>query len=151
MPVYSMTGFGSATAGAAPEPEKTPENMASGVTVELRSVNSRFLDMAFRLPDELRQAEPALRELLTSGLRRGKVEVRASLARGQEEALPLPTSEQLMRLSRVEGMVTGWMPKAAPLSVHEALQWCRGGGPSAGASPALDEMAARATREALAA
>ncbi len=32
------------------------------VTVELRSVNSRFLDLAFRLPDELRGLEPALRE-----------------------------------------------------------------------------------------
>lgn len=151
MPVYSMTGFGSATASAAPEPEKTPESTASGVTVELRSVNSRFLDIAFRLPDELRQAEPALRELLTGGLRRGKVEVRASLGRATDEAVPLPTAEQLMRLARVEGMIAGWMPKAAPLSVHEALQWCRGGGGSTAAPAALDEMAGRALREALAA
>ncbi|RIK93036.1 MAG: hypothetical protein DCC72_08855, partial [Burkholderiales bacterium] len=40
-------------------------NTAAGqLVVELRSVNARFLDLVVRAPDELRSAEPALRELI---------------------------------------------------------------------------------------
>lgn len=144
MAVYSMTGF--ASAGAAPLAEG--ETQAPGVTVEMRTVNSRFLDIAFRLPDELRQVEPALRELLTAGLRRGKVEVRAQLGRGADEALPHPSTDQLNRLARLESTVQGWLPHAPALSVHEVLQWCRGGG-SAHASEGLDDLAVQAARQAI--
>ncbi|HTQ36358.1 MAG TPA: YicC/YloC family endoribonuclease [Steroidobacteraceae bacterium] len=41
---------------------------------ELRSVNHRFLEMALRLPDELRSLEPELRAALQKELRRGKVD-----------------------------------------------------------------------------
>ncbi|MCO5976389.1 YicC/YloC family endoribonuclease [Ideonella oryzae] len=144
MPVYSMTGFASASAAPVTDSDTT----APGVTVEVRTVNSRFLDIAFRLPDELRQAEPALRELLTGALRRGKVELRAAVGRAADDALPQPTPEQLNRLSRLESTVQGWLPKAPPLSVHEALQWCRGG--SAGAVPAaLDELVHQAAKAAI--
>lgn len=144
MPVYSMTGF--AHAGAKPSAEGGAAT--DGVQLELRSVNSRFLDLSFRLPDELRQIEPALREALTAALRRGKVEVRGNLDRAAEGALPLPTSEQLSRLARIESQVAGWLPKAAPLSVNEALQWCRG---SASSAPreSLDELAMQAGRQAI--
>jgi uncharacterized protein (TIGR00255 family) len=43
--------------------------------------------------------------------------------------------------------VQNWLPKAAPLSVHEALQWCRGGAAAEG----LDEAAMQAARDAVAA
>lgn len=141
MAVYSMTGFASASATPATE----GSGAAPAVTVEFRTVNSRFLDLAFRLPDELRQAEPALRELITTQLRRGKVEVRAALGRGGDDALPQPSAEQLNRLARLESAVQGWLPKAPSLSVHEVLQWTRGGGTAAGA--ALDEALLRAARE----
>jgi len=139
-----MTGFASASAtpvaeGSAPAPS---------VTVEFRTVNSRFLDIAFRLPDELRQVEPALREVLVAGLRRGKVEVRAALGRGGEEAVPQPTSEQLNRLARLEASISGWLPKAQPLTVHEVLQWCRGGSANQSETP-LDELLLQAAREGL--
>ena len=65
MAVYSMTGYANAASEAG-------ENSAA-VTVEARSVNGRFLDLALRLPDELRGLEPALRELLTATFRRGKI------------------------------------------------------------------------------
>ena len=81
MSVYSMTGYAavqSNAAGAAPESEAAG-HASSRIGLEIRSVNSRFLDLAFRLPDELRQAEPLLRDLLTSTLKRGKVELRVSL------------------------------------------------------------------------
>jgi uncharacterized protein (TIGR00255 family) len=144
MPVYSMTGF--AHAGVKPSAEGGAAT--DGVHLELRSVNSRFLDISFRLPDELRQIEPALREALTAALRRGKVEVRGNLDRAADTALPLPTSEQLSRLARLESQVAGWLPKAAPLSVNEALQWCQG---SAGSAPreSLDELAMQAGRQAI--
>jgi uncharacterized protein (TIGR00255 family) len=140
-----MTGF--ANAGATPVTEGV--SPAPALTIELRSVNSRFLDIAFRLPDELRQMEPAIRELLVAGLRRGKVEVRAALGRTADDGFPQPSSEQLNRLARLESQVAGWMPKAQPLSVHEVLQWCRGGSASAPAT-ALDELALQAAREAIA-
>ena len=69
----SMTAFGSGKITAE----------IGTVSVELRSVNSRFLDLQFRIPDELRLAEQPIRERLARSLGRGKVEVRASFARAQ--------------------------------------------------------------------
>lgn len=143
MSVYSMTGFASASAAPVVEGSHSP----AGVTVEFRTVNSRFLDIAFRLPDELRQVEPALRELLVAQLRRGKVEVRAQLGRSADDSLPQPTAEQLNKLARLESSISGWLPKAQPLSVHEVLQWARSGG--ATQATGLDELALRAAKEGL--
>ena len=73
MAVYSMTGYASASAGPAAPGDAagsaetgTPRASVAGgsVTVELRSVNSRFLDLVLRLPDEFRALEPALRDLV---------------------------------------------------------------------------------------
>jgi uncharacterized protein (TIGR00255 family) len=154
MPVYSMTGFGSASAGglsgaSADAAERTDRTETPAVTVELRSVNSRFLDIAFRMPDELRQHEAALRELVAAACRRGKVDVRVSLGRASAEDWPQPTPEQLNRLSRLESAVAAWLPKAAPLSVHEALQWCRGAGGNGTAK--VDDALVDAARRAAAA
>ncbi len=150
MAVYSMTGFGnaSATAHSAAVSEGAAPTDSAAVTVELRSVNSRFLDIAFRMPDELRQHEGALRELVTSVCRRGKVDIRVSSAKGSNDDWPQPTSDQLHRLSRLEGTVTGWLPKAQPLSVHEALQWCRS---APAATGRVDEALMEAARRAVAA
>ncbi len=131
MAVYSMTGYANAASGG-------PENAAS-VTVEARSVNGRFLDLALRLPDELRGLEPALRELLTGAFRRGKIELRVATAREAEAAVPAPTAEQLNRLAHQQSAVQGWLPQARGLSVNEVLHWCKGGGPQTGLDePALD-------------
>jgi len=75
MPVYSMTGYATGQS-LPPEPGAPSLQAAPALGMEIRSVNSRFLDLAFRLSDELRPAEPALRELIGSRLKRGKVEVR---------------------------------------------------------------------------
>jgi len=122
-----MTGFGnaSATAASAASSEGAAATDSAAVTVELRSVNSRFLDISFRMPDELRQHEAALRDLITTGCRRGKVDVRVSAAKTSGDDWPQPTADQLNRLSRLEGTVTSWMSKAQPLSVNEVLHWCR--------------------------
>jgi uncharacterized protein (TIGR00255 family) len=80
MAVYSMTGY-AITASAAPSREAEPGAVVASFTVEARSVNGRFLDLAFRLPDELRGLEPALRDKLTAAFRRGKIELRIATAR----------------------------------------------------------------------
>ena len=145
MAVYSMTGYASASAGGAASPVSNTESgtvSTAGVTVELRSVNGRFLDLGFRLPDDLRGLEPALRELIGAAFRRGKIELRLSTQRDADANWPNPTPDQLNRLSRLESTVQGWLAKAAPLSVNEALQWCRGGG----IAERLDETAIEAAK-----
>jgi len=127
MTVYSMTGYGTASTEAG---EK-----GSQITVELRSVNGRFLDLALRLPDEFRGAEPALRELLTRAFKRGKIELRVANGRSSDPAWPQPSHEQLNRLLRLEGSVQAWLPQARGLSVNEALQWCKATGGADEASP----------------
>jgi uncharacterized protein (TIGR00255 family) len=144
MSVYSMTGYASASVGAGLRADGTA-SAGPAVNAEVRSVNGRFLDLTLKLPDELRSLEPAIRELAAGVLKRGKVEVRMSLPQAAGGDLPAPGAQALMALARVESMVRGWLPQAAPLSVHEAMQWCRG---SASAEP-LDATALQAAREAL--
>jgi uncharacterized protein (TIGR00255 family) len=129
MPVYSMTGYASASAGIGVGTDDSGVSGA-GVTIEMRSVNGRFLDLAFRLPDDLRGVEPALRELIGAAFRRGKIELRLTTQRDADTAWPSPTAEQLTRLASLEATVQRWLPNAGPLSVHEALNWCRGGSTS---------------------
>ena len=147
MSVYSMTGFAQASHGPAHGADDTPSRTAAGsaVTVEARSVNSRFLDVALRLPDEMRGLEPALRELIGAAFKRGKIELRVASQRDAESTWPQPQPDQLNRLSRLESTITGWLPQARALSVNEALQWCRLGG----AAERLDEAALAAAREAI--
>ena len=144
-----MTGFSQATQGGGGPPEEgqaRPVSANVGVTVEARSVNSRFLDVSFRLPDDLRGLEPALRELVGAAFKRGKIELRVASQRDNDTAWPQPQPDQLNRLSRLESTITGWLPQARPLSVNEALQWCRLGG----ATERLDEAALSAARAAIA-
>lgn len=137
MSVYSMTGYANALSAVEGGTER------AAVSIELRSVNGRFLDLGLRLPDELRSLEPALRELLAAAFKRGKIELRLSTSRETDNAWPQPTPEQLNRLGRLEGVVLGWLSQARPLSVNEALLWCR----SAAPAERLDETALQAARE----
>jgi uncharacterized protein (TIGR00255 family) len=126
MAVYSMTGY--ATADSAPGTEGAPAGPR--ITVDARSVNGRFLDLALRLPEELRGLEPALRDMLTRQFKRGKIEMRVAVAGDNDSALPHPSNEQLNRLSHVQGSIQGWLPQARALSVNEVMQWCRNGTPT---------------------
>jgi len=94
------------------------------LAVELKSVNSRFLDLQFRLPEELRSAEPALRELLTAGVSRGKVECRMAIQPATGTALQLAINEALLAaLAQAERKVLDALPQAQPLRVGEVLHW----------------------------
>ncbi len=125
MPVYSMTGYASAqhsTASNTPDTE-TRHQPNSQLGIEIRSVNSRFLDLSFRMPEDLRQFEPVLRELLTAKLKRGKVEVRVSLETANTSGVPEPTSRLLQRLNAAQDNVKAWLPQASPLSVADVLRF----------------------------
>jgi len=116
---------------------------APRIGVELRSVNGRFLDIALRLPDEYRSLEPALRELLTARFKRGKIELRLTGAADAESANSEPLPEQLAHLGQIESRVRELLPNARPLSVHEAMQWCRGAARSEDAADLVLEAARR--------
>ncbi len=121
MPVYSMTGYASVQhAPASAEDNASAQNVRLGL--EIRAVNSRFLDLTFRLPDELRSQEPALRALLSSRLKRGKGEVRAAIDVDASASLPQPTPALLQRMQSVQNMVQAWLPDARGLSVSDALR-----------------------------
>ena len=119
-----MTGYAavqSNTASSATETESGTD-MHSRLAVEIRSVNSRFLDLTFRLPDELRHGEPGLRDLLTAKLKRGKVELRVSLDSSSAGSLRAPSAATLQRLGSLEDSIKSWLPQAAALSVADVLR-----------------------------
>lgn len=126
--IHSMTGFAVHTRELGPV----------SLHLELRSVNSRYLDLAFRITDELRQAEPALRELLSARLGRGKVECRLNLHGSDAAARSLALNAGLLaQLQEAERTVREHLPAAAPLSVGEVLRWP---GMLADDSPAFEQM-----------
>jgi uncharacterized protein (TIGR00255 family) len=112
--ILSMTGFAAVSADL---PGVT-------LTVELRSVNHRYLDLALRLPDELRSQEAPLRERIAAELRRGKVECRISLGRAAPGATALAIDAgRIRQLADAATEVQRHAPGAAPLSVAEILRW----------------------------
>ena len=124
MPVYSMTGYASAqhsTASSGSEVDSKTHS-TSRLGLEIRSVNSRFLDLTFKLPEELRQHEPALREQLVRQLKRGKVEVRASIESTAQSAVTDPSSRLLQRLNSLQDTIKVWLPDASPLSVADVMR-----------------------------
>ena len=112
--IYSMTGYAA----------RTLDVDSGALHIELKSVNSRYLDFQFRVCEELRSAEPALRELFSARLSRGKLECRLSFApatvRAQAQSL---NTELLKRLKSFEEAVRGELAQAAALSVNEVLRW----------------------------
>ncbi|MCZ8257761.1 MAG: YicC family protein [Polaromonas sp.] len=121
MPVYSMTGYASVLG----QPGANQGSAASQLGVELRSVNGRFLDLSMRLPEECRHLEGVLRERVSARIRRGKLELRLAWQGKPEGEWPEPPPDALARLALLQQQVTAALPSAQPLTVQEALQWCR--------------------------
>ncbi|HXD40404.1 MAG TPA: YicC/YloC family endoribonuclease [Ramlibacter sp.] len=154
MAVYSMTGYASAqqSAAQAAAAQEAKGASASRLGLEIRSVNSRFLDLAFRLSEELRQHEPALREMIAARLKRGKVEVRAALETAAGDNLREPTPRLLQRLNALQDNVRAWLPDSSALSVAEVLRLAAAeGNPEVDWAPALGQLAARTLDELMAA
>lgn len=112
--IYSMTGYAS-----------TAREFAYGVlNLELRSVNHRYLDLQFRLPDDLRSVEPALRETLAAQLTRGKVECRVTFTAAAAGPRAPQLNETLLRqLVELNTRVRAALPGAENLAVADVLRW----------------------------
>ncbi len=92
---------------------------------ELRSVNHRFLEPGFRLPDELRSLEGEFRQSFIRDLKRGKVDCTFSLraSPGAESALQLDEIALRQLLERVR-QVSAEIPKGtATVSPLDLLRW----------------------------
>jgi uncharacterized protein (TIGR00255 family) len=128
-PVASMTGFASAARPTA----------LGQMTLDLRSVNSRFLDLALRLPDELRMLEPLLRETIAGRVNRGKVECRVNLVRGVGASAPALDGAALEQLAGLAQQVERALPGVQGLAVADVLNW-----PGVVETPGADPDALRA-------
>ena len=120
-----MTGYGSAS-----RPVSLGAGVVADLQVECRAVNSRFLDLGFRLPDECRGAEPLLREMATQALARGKVEFRAawrinahSSAVAPSKATSTLNHERLAALQALQTEVLKTFPQAGDLRMADVLRW----------------------------
>ena len=135
-----MTGYAVASADA-------PRGRLS---IELRSVNARFLDLQVRLAEDLRSLEPLLRELIGARVSRGKVDCRVFLNTGGTAIAPQRlNAEALAQLKALSDEAARAFPGAAPLRLADVLRW-----PGVVAEPAADEerlrsLAAELCRRAL--
>lgn len=112
--IYSMTGYAINTA----------ETIAGTVTIELKSVNSRFLDLQFRINDELHTIEAPIREILMKKIPRGKVECRISFGKKVDmDNSTILHPETLSTLAQLQQQINQFFPDAAPLSTNELLRW----------------------------
>ena len=112
--IHSMTGFAAVT-----------RELAQGsLSLELRSVNSRYLEIHFRLDESLRALEPGLRELIGGALSRGKVECRLNFTARAAGQAPLrlntTLAEQLAQLGRE---LHALLPEGQPLGAADLLRW----------------------------
>jgi len=114
--IFSMTGYAAVQRDLGP----------AILHLELKSVNSRYLDITFRIGEELRFLEMPLRELIAARVGRGKFECRGGLmpSSATSGARELATNAELLeRLAVLQAGVRATMPDAAPLSVAEVLRW----------------------------
>ncbi|MDH3286548.1 MAG: YicC family protein [Betaproteobacteria bacterium] len=112
--IYSMTGYASASR----------EFAYGALNLELRSVNHRYLDLQFRLPDDLRSVEPVLRERLAAQLTRGKVECRVTFTAAAVGPRAPQFNEVLLRqLVELNTRVRAALPGADTLAVADILRW----------------------------
>ena len=124
--ISSMTGYGSASRQVS-----LGAGVVADLQVECRAVNSRFLDLGFRLPDECRGAEPALRELVSQSLSRGKVEFRAAwrinnsggAAKANPQALGALNQDRLEALKILQAKAQETFTDAREFSISEVLRW----------------------------
>ncbi len=128
-PVASMTGFASA---ALP-------TVLGRLTLELRSVNSRFLDLSLKMPDDLRSTEAGIREAIAAQIARGKVECRVSLARGTGETQARLNAVALSQVADLARQIAQALPTVSPINTADVLNW-----PGVVETPGADADALRA-------
>lgn len=91
---------------------------------ELRSVNHRYLEPSFKLPDTMKSLEPLLRDKLRKQLSRGKVEslLRLQLNNGSSGAISIDQNLLAQLIAAGEAVQSG-LKQAAPINPLEVLQW----------------------------
>ena len=133
--IQSMTGYAATTA-------ETPRGT---LALELRSVNSRFLDVQMRIAEELRALEPTLRELIAERISRGKVDCRLFVVDGSAPAgAQRLNAAALSQLKALAEAARKAFPDAGSLRVADVLRW-----PGVVAGAASDERELRALAEKL--
>ncbi len=112
--IHSMTGYAVTT-------KKTINSLLS---MELKSLNHRYLDIQFRLPDEFRLLEPVMRELLATKLNRGRIECHLSFAKlSGTENLQQLNVDLMQKLTALDCAVRVSLPDALSLRVVDILRW----------------------------
>lgn len=107
--IHSMTAF-------ARESTNTEQGM---LTIELRTVNHRYLDSSFKLPDSLRALEPKLREMIANNLARGKVDCMMRLqANPQRSASLVINREMLEDLAKASSEIETVIKTAQPTALQ---------------------------------
>lgn len=112
--IASMTGYAAVS-------REIPQG---SLAVELRSVNNRYLDLQFKLPDELRALETEMRDFLGAGLTRGKIDCRLTYSAYSGNARQQRLNHDL--LNNLRGMndeIKSFFTTAGDLSVAEILRW----------------------------
>lgn len=111
--ILSMTGYANTSA----------DLTGGSLSLELRAVNHRYLDIQMRMPDELRGFEGAMREYISAQLQRGKVECRINYAsRGLQNRTRL-NHDLLLQLAAWNRQVQTTIPGSDSLSVADVLRW----------------------------
>lgn len=85
--LLSMTGYGSAKGSVE----------GQEITVELKSVNNRYLDCSVRLPRNFLFAEDTVKQAVSAGVSRGKVDVFVSAQASQDSGTVVSVNEELAR------------------------------------------------------
>jgi len=112
--LHSMTGF-------ARESVETP---IGTLTWEIRAVNHRYLDVQFKLPEDLRPKEQLFRQQASSALGRGKVECALYFRRALNQDNELKLDTDLVELiGRRISELTAKLPNVAAANPVEILRW----------------------------
>ena len=109
----SMTGFASASC--------TTDTVT--IVADIKCVNHRYLDLHFKIPEELRQYEIQFRRTLADSLKRGKVECKISINQNHDSADRKISPLVMRNLQELERSVTKHYPEANKLSVNDILKW----------------------------
>lgn len=112
--LHSMTGFARASA----------ESALGTLTWELRAVNHRYLDLQFKMPEELRATEAAFRQQVGSRVSRGKVECLLHFRRAFDAANDLRLDDALVRLLSMRlGEIASVQGDADDVNPMDILRW----------------------------
>ncbi len=112
--LHSMTGFA----------RQSVETELGALTWELRAVNHRYLDVQFKLPDELRPSEQAFRQQVGERLKRGKLECAFRFRRVLDASTEMQLNDDLVKLlsTRLESIASE-LHDADEVNPIDILRW----------------------------